>query len=235
MEPPATFDANGIRDEKVKALRAVDVLTPDEVANEVVRAQYTRGWVEGEEVVAYREEEGVAPDSDVETYAAVRLHIDNWRWHGVPWYLRSGKCLADTVTEVMVKFKPPPQKVFADSGPGAGETNYLRFSLEPRSAIALAARVKIPGKRFVGHQRELYLSHEQPGEEQPYERLLGDALAGNGTLFTREDAVEAAWAIVDPVLTHHHEVYPYKPGTWGPAEADALVAADGGWHKPVET
>ena len=129
---------------------------------------------------------------------------------GVPWYLRSGKCLAETAHEVLVELKPPPQKLFADSAPATGLANYLRFRLAPSSAVALAARVKRAGKEFVGDQRELYLVEEQPGEESPYERLLGDAMAGDGALFTREDAVEAAWAVVEPVLKTHHRACPYQ-------------------------
>ena len=129
--------------------------------------------------------------------------------------------------------KPPPQRLFDDSAPVAGRANYLRFRLSPDSAVALAARVKRAGKEFVGDQRELYLSEEQPGEETPYERLLGDAMSGNGALFTREDAVEAAWAVVDPVLDQHHRARPYKPGSWGPKQADALIAAHGSWHNPI--
>ncbi len=151
----------------------------------------------------------------------------------VPWYLRSGKMLAETAVEVLVQLKPPPQRLFSDSAPATGRANYLRFQLSPNSAVALAARVKRAGKEFVGDQGELYLVEEQPGEEAPYERLLGDAMAGDGALFTREDAVEAAWAAVDRVLKTHSRVRPYKPGTWGPKEADALIAADGGWHNPV--
>jgi glucose-6-phosphate 1-dehydrogenase len=151
----------------------------------------------------------------------------------VPWYLRSGKYLAETATEVIVQLKAPPQRLFADSASLTGSTNYLRFRLSPRSAIALAARVKRAGKEFVGDQRELYLSDEQPGEEAPYERLLGAAMAGDGALFTREDAVEAAWAVVDPVLDNHRPVRPYRRHGWGPKDADALIAADGGWHNPT--
>ena len=150
----------------------------------------------------------------------------------MPFYLRSGKYLAETVTEVLVELKPPPQRLFADSAPTTGRANYLRFRISPVSAIALAARVKRGGKEFVGDQRELYLVEEQPGEETPYELLLGDAMAGDGALFTREDAVEAAWAAVDPVLKTHHQVRPYHRGGWGPKEADAIIAADGGWHNP---
>jgi glucose-6-phosphate 1-dehydrogenase len=219
MEPPAGSDYEALRDEKVKVFRTTRPLTPDDL----VSGQF----------VGYRNEVGVAPDSEVPTYSAVRLHIDNWRWGAVPWYLRAGKCLARTVTEVLVQFKPPPQSVFDDSGPGTGPPNYLRFRLSPQSAIALAARVKQPGEEFVGHQRELYLSHEQTGEDQPYARLLGDALEGSQALFTREDGVEAAWAIVDPVLASPQPPHPYQPGTWGPTEADALVAPDGGWHEPT--
>ncbi len=132
-----------------------------------------------------------------------------------------------------MELKPPPQRLFADSAPATGRTNYLRFRLSPGSAVALAARVKRAGKEFIGDQRELYLSEEQPGEETPYERLIGDAMAGDGALFTREDAVEAAWAVVDPVLDHHEKVHRYQRGTWGPKEADALIAPDGYWHDPL--
>ena len=131
-----------------------------------------------------------------------------------------------------MELKPPPQRLFADSAPTTGPANYLRFRLSPSSAIALAARVKLAGKAFVGDQRELYLFEEQDGEESPYERLLGDAMIGDGALFTREDAVEAAWAVVDPVLKTHHRARPYKRHSWGPKEADAMIAADGSWHNP---
>jgi len=134
---------------------------------------------------------------------------------GVSWYLRSGKYLAETATEILIELKPPPQRLFADSAPTTGLTNYLRFQLSPSSAIALAVRVKRVGKEFVGDQQELYLLEEQPGAESPYERLLGDAMAGDGALFTREDAVEAAWKVVDPVLKVHHRVRPYKRHSWG--------------------
>ncbi|HEY5113133.1 MAG TPA: glucose-6-phosphate dehydrogenase, partial [Coriobacteriia bacterium] len=170
--------------------------------------------------------------SDVETFCALRLFIDSWRWAGVPWYLRSGKCLPETATEVLVELKPPPQQLFADSSPASGPANYLRFRLAPDAAIALAARVKREGEEFVGDQRELFLLDTQPNEEAPYERLLGDAMAGDGALFTREEAVEAAWAVVDPVLATHHRAHPYKPGTWGPKQADTLIVPDGRWHNP---
>ncbi len=218
MEPPAGRDFGAVHSEKAKVFQAMRPLKPDDL----VRGQYA----------GYRKEPGVAKSSDVETFSALRLFIDSWRWEGVPWYLRSGKYLAETATEVLVELKPPPQRLFADSAPAAGRANYLRFRLSPSSAIALAARVKLAGKEFVGEQRELYLFEERPGEEAPYERLLGDAMAGDGALFTREDAVEAAWAVVDPVLEAHHEARPYKRGGWGPKEADAIIASDGGWHNP---
>ena len=188
-----------------------------------MRGQYT----------GYRKEPGVAKGSDVETFCALRLAIDSWRWEGVPWFLRSGECLAATAAEVLVELKPPPQRLFDDYAPVAGHANYLRFRLSPDCAVALAARVKRAGKEFVRDQRELYLSEEQPGEESPYERLLGDAMSGNGALFTREDAVEAAWAVVAPVLDQHHRARPYKPGSRGPKQVDALIAADGSWHNPI--
>jgi glucose-6-phosphate 1-dehydrogenase len=191
--------------------------------DDLVRGQYA----------GYRKEPGVAKNSDVETFCALRLFIDSWRWEGVPWYVRSGKYLPTTATEVVVELKPPPQRLFADSAPSKGMDNYLRFRLSPDSAVALAARVKLPGKEFVGEQRELYMLEEQPGEEMPYERLLGDAMNGDGALFTREDAVEAAWAVVEPVLKKHHRALPYRLHSWGPKAADAIIASDGCWHNPA--
>jgi transaldolase len=153
---------------------------------DLVRGQYA----------GYRKESDVAKRSDVETFCALRLFIESWRWEGVPWYLRSGKYLPDTATEILVELKPPPQRLFADAAPTTGRANYLRFRLSPNSAVALAARVKLAGEDFVGEQRELFMLEERPGEETPYERLLGNAMNGDGALFTREDAVEAAWAVV---------------------------------------
>jgi glucose-6-phosphate 1-dehydrogenase len=218
MEPPTYRGFAALQSEKLDIFRAMRPLS----AEDLVRGQF----------VGYRDEPGVAKDSDVETFCALRLFIDSWRWAGVPWYLRAGKCLPETVTEILVELKPPPQQLFADSSPISGPANYIRFRLAPDAAIALAARVKRQGEEFVGDQRELFLLDTQPNEEAPYERLLGDAMAGDGALFTREDTVEAAWAVVDPVLATHHRAHPYRPGTWGPKQADELVAPDVRWHNP---
>ena len=219
MEPPAYEGFGAVHSEKAAVFQAMRPLR----SADVVRGQYA----------GYRKEPDVARNSDVETFCAVRLFIDSWRWAGVPWYLRSGKLLPETACEVFVELKPPPQRLFTDSAPIAGPSNYLRFRLSPNSAVALAARVKRAGKEFVGEQRELYLVDHQPGEETPYERLLTDAMEGDGALFTREDAVEAAWAVVDPVLKKHPRALPYKRGSWGPRQTDALIGADGGWHNPI--
>ena len=219
MEPPTYRGFGALQSQKHDVFKAIRPLTP----KDLVRGQF----------VGYRDEPGVAKDSDVETFCALRLFIDSWRWAGVPWYLRSGKCLAKTAVEVLVKLKPPPQRLFEDSAPRVGQANYLRFRLSPDAAIALAARVKRAGEEFVGDQRELFLLDTQPNEEAPYERLIGDAMAGDGALFAREDSVEAAWAVVDPVIATHHRAHPYKPGTWGPKQADKLIAPDGRWHNPV--
>jgi glucose-6-phosphate 1-dehydrogenase len=216
MEPPTYQGFDAVRTEKVKVFRAMRPLA----SADLVRGQYA----------GYRDEQGVAKNSDVETFCALRLFIDSWRWDGVPWYLRSGKYMAATVNEVLVELKPPPQKLFDDSPTAIGQTNYLRFQLSPHSTVALAARVKRKGKKFIGDQKELYLIEEEPGEQSPYERLLGDVLSGDHTLFTREDAAEAAWAVVDPVLKNHPHSHPYKRGSWGPKEADALIAKDSVWH-----
>jgi glucose-6-phosphate 1-dehydrogenase len=218
MEPPSGRNFGALHTEKAKVFEAMRVLEPDDV----VRGQY-----EG-----YRDEKDVAKNSDVETFCAMKLFIDSWRWEGVPWYLRSGKYLPVTATEVLVELKPAPQRLFEDSAPLTGRSNYIRFRLSPNSAVAIAARVKLAGEEFTGIQKELYMSEQQPGEETPYERLLGDAMAGDGALFTREDAIESAWVVVDKVLTHHHRVRPYKRRTWGPKEADALIKKDTTWHNP---
>ena len=218
MEPPSYRGFGAVHGETADVLRAMRALKP----SDIVRGQYA----------GYRDEVGVAKDSDVETYCALRLFIDSWRWAGVPWYLRSGKYLANSAAEVIVQLKPPPQRLFADSAPHDGLANYLRFRLSPNSAVALAARVKRTGKDFVGDQRELFLLDERCGEETPYERLLGDAMAGNGALFVREDAVEAAWAVVDPVLHHAPPVQSYARHSWGPQQADVLIAPDGFWQNP---
>jgi glucose-6-phosphate 1-dehydrogenase len=218
MEPPPGRDFGAVHNEKAKVFQAIRPMT----SKDLVRGQY----------LDYRKEPDVAKNSDVETFCALRLFIDSWRWEAVPWYIRAGKYLPETVTEVLVELKSPPQRLFADSTPKTGLANYLRFRLSPSSAVAIAARVKLPGREFVGDQRELYLSDQEPGEELPYERLLGDAMVGDDALFTREDAVEAAWTVVEPVLKNHHRVRPYKRKSWGPKQSDALIASDGGWHNP---
>jgi glucose-6-phosphate 1-dehydrogenase len=166
------------------------------------------------------------------TYAALRLHVDSWRWEGVPFYVRAGKCLAKTVTEVTIELKNPPQVVFQEATPPMGNT--MRFRLSPEVSISIGARAKQPGEGMRGRPVELSVV-ERPaqGRMDPYERLLGDAMAGDATLFARQDVVEAAWAIVDPVLHGPSPMYEYEPGTWGPQEAERLVADVGGWNTPA--
>lgn len=219
MEPPGSRHFEAVDAEKLKIFQAMRPLQ----ASDLVRGQYA----------GYRDEPQVDRRSDVETYCALRLYIDSWRWEGVPWYVRSGKCLPQTACEVLVRLAPPPVRLFEDAVTAGTEGNHLRFRLSPHSAIALAARVKQPGKAFVGEQHELVLSEEDAGEQSPYERLLADAMAGDSALFAREDAVEAAWRVVDPVLAAHPIALTYPQGSWGPPAADALIAAHGGWHNPV--
>ncbi|MFN8034719.1 MAG: glucose-6-phosphate dehydrogenase [Acidimicrobiia bacterium] len=219
MEPPVGMGIDALRDEKEKVFRAMRPLAP---------ADLVRGQFDG-----YRNEAGVAPDSDVETFVALRVSIDSWRWGGVPFYIRAGKCLPVTCTEVRVELKAPPQQVFADSSPRPGDTNYYRFRLNPDVAIAVGARAKTPGEDFVGEPVELLLCNQHPDEMAPYERLLDDAMEGEGLLFAREDGVEAAWAVVDPVLRDRPAAIAYAPRTWGPTAADTLIAGDGGWHDPI--
>ncbi len=216
MEPPLATYADAIRDEQVKVFRAIRPLNPDSL----VRGQYK----------GYRKEEGVPPDSTVETFAAVRLHVDSWRWEGVPFFIRAGKCLPTTTTEVLVKLKRPPLRHV-----GPQETNHVRFRLSPDVIIAIGARVKKPGDQMVSEPTELKLVHQADGEEMDaYERLIGDAMDGDETLFARQDAVEAAWAIVEPILGGVTPVHEYEPGTWGPPDATRLAAEVGGWYAPPE-
>jgi len=218
MEPPASRDFDAVNRHKADVFDAMRPLG----ANDIVRGQY-RG---------YRDEPQVSNHSDVETFCALRLQIDSWRWGGVPWYLRSGKCLPVTACEVVVRFKPPPQNLFADAAPD-DEANCLRFHLSPHSAISLEARVKRPGKVFAGEQRRFTLLEEDCADPSPYERLLTDAMNGDGALFSREAAIEAAWTVVEPVLSAHPAVHVYEPGSWGPAAANHFIAADGGWQNPA--
>lgn len=214
MESPVGHDAERIRDAKTQAFKAMRPLTPDTT----VRGQF-RG---------YRSEDGVDPSSDVETFAALRVAIDSWRWAGVPFYIRAGKCLPITATEVRVDLKPPPCVLFGDHG---AAPNFFRFRLNPHVELALGARAKRPGEAMVGEEVQLIACHEHGDEMAPYERLLADAMRGDQTLFAREDAVEAAWRVVDPVLGRMTPLHVYEPGTWGPPEAAMLL--DGGrWHDP---
>ncbi len=240
MEPPATFDATGIRDEKVKALRAVDVFSPDKVAQEVVRAQYRRGWVQGAEVPGYRDEEGVDPYSVTETYVAMRLHVDNWRWAGVPFYVRTGKRLPKRVTEVAMQFKEVPHLPFAASQAEGLDPDLLVLRIQPDEGITLRFGAKVPGQAFQVRSVSMDFFYGAAFlEETPeaYERLLLDALVGDPTLFIRADEVEQAWRICDPVLSAWEEgdvpLAQYEAGTWGPAEADRLLKEEGRrWRKP---
>jgi len=218
MEPPARTDSESMRDEKVKVLKSI----PPIAAKDLVRGQFK----------GYRQEPGVAPDSKRETFAALRLEIDSWRWAGVPFHIRAGKSLPVTCTEVIVRLRRAP-KIFPAC---TGVPNHLRFRISPEMTIALGATVMDPDDRMCGEQIELTASRRPGADEMDaYERVLGDAMAGDRTLFAREDYVEEAWRIVDPVLAAETPVHEYEPGTWGPQEADAQLSPPGGWQNPVVT
>src|SRR6478752_8589433 len=220
MEPPSSTYPEAIRDEQAKVLRTVRPMSTERM----VRGQFK----------GYRDEPGVAKDSYMATYAALQLHIDSWRWDGVPFYVRAGKCLAKTVTEVTIALKRAPQVVFHEAAALRG--NYVRLRLSPVVEIAVGARTKQAGEEMKGEPVELIVS-ERPeqgheGRMDAYERLLGDAITGDATLFARQDVVEAAWAIVDPVIHGPSPMFEYEPGSWGPPQADRLVADVGGWNTP---
>jgi glucose-6-phosphate 1-dehydrogenase len=241
MEPPATIDAQGIRDETVKALRAVDTFTSEDVRSDVVRGQYTDGWVEGEHVPGYRDEEDVAHDSTTESYMAMRLHVNNWRWAGVPIYIRTGKRLPKRVTEVVITFQGVPHLPFKAADSRGLQPNALVLRIKPDEGIALLFGAKVPGQSFKVRSVAMDFSYGAAFlEEAPdaYERLLLDAMVGDPTLFIRSDEVEQAWRIVDPILQAWTEedappLAFYPAGTWGPKEADQLIERDGRqWRTP---
>jgi glucose-6-phosphate 1-dehydrogenase len=222
MEAPSGRDPEALRDAKAHVIEAIEPLS----ATDIVRGQF-RG---------YRREPGVAADSRVETFAAVRLAIDSWRWAGVPFYIRAGKCLPVTCTEVLVELRPPPLSVFGGEPLAALErTNYVRFRLGPDVAIAVGVRSKLAGEVMTGQSVELVASRSIPKGGPPYARLLADAMRGDAMLFARQDAVEGAWRVVNRVLGDATPVHEYEPATWGPPEADRIIARSGGWHRPQPT
>jgi glucose-6-phosphate 1-dehydrogenase len=241
MEPPVRFDARSIRDEKVKVLEALRVPSPDEVRSRVVRGQYRRGMVEGNEAAGYREEPGVAQDSATETYLAAKLFLDNWRWAGIPFYVRSGKRLAKHSTEIAIVFKIPPFEIIPDRDRSAPRPNVLRFRIQPEEGISLSFESKVPGQALDVEEVRMDMRYATSfGRESPeaYEHLLLDAIQGDSTLFAREDEVELSWRVVDAIRAGWTDetpdaLHPYDAGTWGPEAADRLLAADGRrWLRP---
>jgi glucose-6-phosphate 1-dehydrogenase len=219
MDSPIGIDAGSIRNETTRLLRAIKPLDP---------AHIVRGQFHG-----YRQEPGVAPDSSVETFVAVELFIDTWRWAGVPFYIRAGKCLPVTSTTVTVEFKRPPRETFGEIVPAF--SNHLRFRLSPDVQIGMGIRVKIPGERRAGEDVELVVAQNEGDSKAPYELLLGDAVRGDDSLFASEGTVEAQWRIIDPILENTTPLYFYQANTWGPAEADQVIVKSGTWYNPKPT
>jgi glucose-6-phosphate 1-dehydrogenase len=239
MEPPVTFDAESVREEKVKVLKAVRPIPEDEVENYAVRGQYARGWVFGEEVEGYRKEEDVAPDSCTETYVALKVFVDNWRWAGVPFYIRAGKRMPKKATEIAIQFKPTPHTPFARGETRGLEPNVLVLRIQPEEGISLKIGAKVPGSGFEVSSVNMDLLYGTAFlEEAPdaYQRLLLDLMLGDPTLFIRADEAEGAWGILEPVMhawSESREVASYPAGTWGPEEAEELLERDGrGWRRP---
>ncbi|HXA23899.1 MAG TPA: glucose-6-phosphate dehydrogenase [Acetobacteraceae bacterium] len=216
MDPPTGEEHEAMRDQKSALLKAMAPLDPAHV----VRGQYT----------GYQAVPGVRPGSTVETFVAVKLFIETWRWAGVPIYIRAGKHLPVTATEIVVHFKRPPRETFEELVPLS--SGHVRMRISPDVSIAMGVRVKLPGERMIGEDVEMILTEQAPNLLPPYQRLLGDAVHGVGELFGRDDIVDAQWRVVDPILDDATPVYPYEPGTWGPTEAEALIGADGPWRNP---
>ena len=217
MDPPTGEEHDAFRDRKGEVMRAIRPLASESI----IRGQYS----------GYRSVAGVAPNSPVETFVAVKLQIDSWRWAGVPIYIRAGKMLPVTCTEALIEFKRPPRETFGELVPTTSA--HMRIRVSPDLTIALGVRVKVPGDRMVGHDVELEMRNQPANGVPPYERLLGDAILGNTELFSRQDCVEAQWRIVEPVLGYITPFYSYQPGTWGPEEARQLIGDDGPWLDPT--
>jgi glucose-6-phosphate 1-dehydrogenase len=238
MEPPVTSKADAVRDEKVKVLRAIRPIPGEKIDGYAVRGQYSAGTIEGKPVPAYRAEDSVTPGSRTPTYAAVRLMIDNWRWEGVPFFLRSGKRLARRDTEIAIRFRAPPHLMFPASGQTI-EPNVLAMQVQPNEGLSLAFQIKVPGAGMRMTEVRMDFSYAEafgPTDHDAYETLLLDCMAGDPTLFIRADATEAAWKVVDPIIqawdAETGEPPTYPAGSWGPKEADALIASCGaGWRE----
>jgi glucose-6-phosphate 1-dehydrogenase len=241
MEPPVAFNADAVRDEKVKVLRAIRPITPAEMHDYTVRGQYGPGTIDGKPVPGYREEPDVAPDSATPTYAATRFMIDNWRWHDVPFYLRSGKRLARRVTEIAIRFRKPPHMMFPLPSGESMAANTLAIRVQPKEGISLRFEVKVPGVDVKLASVDMDFAYAEAFgdlEHDAYETLLLDCMLGDATLFTRSDEVEAAWSVVDPVIRYWAGKRPdhfpnYAAGSWGPAVADEFVGREGvHWREP---
>jgi glucose-6-phosphate 1-dehydrogenase len=242
MEPPTTFDGEAIRNEKVKLLRSIRKTTPEEALRNTVRGQYREGMVGGKNVPGYRQEPNVDPNSTIETYAAVKLIIDNWRWAGVPFYLRSGKRLAQRSTKIVMRFKTPPLSLFGTNERDPIAPNYLIFNIQPDEGITFQVRAKVPGPSICTSSVRLDFDYSQFGERQPttgYEKMLYDCMVGDATLFHRSDMVDAAWEAAEPILDAWENNKPkdfpnYEAGSWGPKAADELMAQDNHkwWYPP---
>ena len=240
MEPPLAFEANAVRDEKVKVLRSIRPLIGEDIEQSTVRGQYTKGWVGGQEVVAYRQEKNVAPDSQTETYAAMRMFVDNWRWAGVPFYIRAAKRMPKRVTEIRVQFKRPPHLTFGREAMKEVDPNAITLRIQPEEGISLKFGAKVPsaGLRIRSVTMDFqYVTSFLVDAPEAYERLLLDCMIGDPTLFVRADAVEEAWKLIDPIEESWRNARPplqtYAAGTWGPDAASQLLQADGReWHRP---
>jgi glucose-6-phosphate 1-dehydrogenase len=235
MEPPTSFKANEVRDRKVDVLKAMRKIEPGKVESMAVRGQYSSGWVEGEEVLGYREEENVDPNSNTETYAALKLHIDNWRWQGVPFYLRTGKRLFKSASVITIQFKEIPHNIFVSAESGVPKQNRLVISIQPDMAIRFQLQSKVPGLEMNLNTVDVvfdYAGNTKSDSPEAYETLLLDAITGDQTLFMRADQVEAAWELIMPILKYWENTnaqnFPnYSADSWGPENAEALIAKDG--------
>ncbi len=242
MEPMVSFDADEVRNKKVDVLRAIRPIKEDEIPQYAVRGQYGAGWIEGQKVPAYRSEPGVAPKSVAETYAALKLFVDNWRWQDVPFYLRTGKRLAARVSEVMIQFKPVPHQSFPRTAVQAWQSNRLIIHIQPQEGIMLGFQAKEPGTSLHLSPVNMHFSYQetfQTRSPEAYETLLADVMAADATLFMRADQVETSWSILTPVLNNWANSTPndfpnYQSGTWGPGTAEELIARDGrSWLEPT--